>query len=195
MEAVIVVLLVVAIVLLLGVGSGGRRAGSPPAPTERPSPGRVDPPGQLPATSADRDGPRPAAPHAGTPPPAPPPGAPRATDADLEAHILRREDAAFVEGMVIGHYVWPARPRDDDRQQVDPSRDELAWALGDDEHASFPDGEDEDALDDLAPDVGFGMGYEGGYGGMADLDEEDADEAAWGNGFDDPWDDGFDDGD
>jgi hypothetical protein len=182
MEAVVVVLLVVTAVLLFGVaGSGARRAGSPPAPTRGPAPDQR-------ATQIP--------PAAGPSLPAPPPGAPRATDADLEAHILRREDAAFIEGMVIGHYVWPARPRDDDREQVDPSRDELAWALGDDEDASFPDGEDEDAIDDLDPDIGFGIGYEGTYGGTADLDdldEEDGDEAGWGDGFDDPWDDGFDD--
>jgi hypothetical protein len=127
-----------------------------------------------------------------------PPQAPRGTDADLEAHILRREDAAFVEGMVIGHYVWPARPRDDDREQVDHRDDELAWALGDDGDAYLPDGEEDEALDDLDPDIGFGIGYEGGFGEAAELDEfdaEDADEAGWGDGFDDPWDDGFDDED
>jgi hypothetical protein len=90
-----------------------------------------------------------------------------------ETEARRREDGAFVEGMVIAHHVWPrpVEPADHglDRAEVEG----LAWALGDDPDAvelALDEGWTAEELQDLA-DVG---------GTTTDLDLA----------TDDPWGDG-----
>jgi hypothetical protein len=106
------------------------------------------------------------------------------TAAEREAQQLAREDAAFIEGMVVGHYVWP--PDLGDREEPD-GRDHavLAWALGDDPDTS-------EQLDVLEEEVGDGDEHRVDDGEDSWDGDRDDD---WDDGWDDGWDDDLDDGD
>jgi hypothetical protein len=110
----------------------------------------------------------------------------------LEEHVRRREDAAFIEGMVVAHYVWPGR---DERPAPDPvdraELEELALTLGDDGDPTALDVED-DRFDD-----GVGHGAVGGWDDPFTAEDEAADLEDDGSfdGFDDPFHDGFDEDD
>jgi hypothetical protein len=139
-------------------------------------------------TSDDR-GRRPAAP--------PPPGSSPKPDAaaEHEARQLAREDAAFIEGMVIGHYVWPARPEEKEREDDEGAhRDlhELAWADGDDVGIEpLDDGDDLDAFDGSGSHGSDGRDGFDALEAVEGFEEEDTGDGAW----DDPWDAGFDEDD
>jgi hypothetical protein len=189
MEALLVMVLL--LVLLWWVGS--RRQDDARTPTSRPSPPPAGPAAERPA--ADR-------PDADRLEADPPGHLARDTDPETEARMRAREDAAFVEGMVVGHYVWPAERKDDDREPPrdrDPDRVEGDGDVTEDAQDE-PTGTGVDAdTEDVGPEVedvyGVGVGedpYGDGFDHVAEHEGPDD------GGFDDPdgydEEDGYDDG-
>jgi hypothetical protein len=111
-----------------------------------------------------------------------------------EDRVRRAGDVGFVDGLIVGHYVWPPRePRDDgdrthddrvlldgdeawDRDDATADQPDVAFVMNLDGPSTSPGDAAEDGLDDPADDLdddGSGVAYDGWDDGLDDWDDAD----------------------